>query len=183
MNVDAAAQSIGPESLREYIHRLDSLSGVGADGAKSIQPLADPAQSQCVGSPGVVKRGRGRPRKLVGAVGAGNSRVPSQDAGREPATGWNGWLDEVKEHLDSKDGLTDGQLPVKLAKAVVMRAEVSLMVSPLDVVQALEKCENMALKLKAAKFLKDTSKGTIEELRKYALGLMNQEEDDNATSD
>ena len=63
----------------------------------------------------------------------------------------------------------------------MQRAEVSLLVSPLDVVQALEKCENMALKLKAAKFLKDTSKGTIEELRQYALGLMNQEDTDETT--
>ena len=55
--------------------------------------------------------------------------------------------------------------------------------SVLDLVGAFEKCENMALKLKAAKFLKDTSKGTIEELRKYALGLMNQEEESDETTD
>jgi len=43
---------------------------------------------------------------------------------------------------------------------------------PLDLVQALEKCENMALKLKAAKFLKDTGKVSIEEMRAYAKSLM-----------
>ena len=48
----------------------------------------------------------------------------------------------------------------------------------LDVVSAFEKCENMALKLKAAKFLKDTSKGTIEELRKYAANLMQEDSDE-----
>lgn len=42
----------------------------------------------------------------------------------------------------------------------------------LDFVSALERCENMALKLKAAKFLKETSKGTMEELRSYARKLM-----------
>lgn len=51
----------------------------------------------------------------------------------------------------------------------------------LDVVSAFEKCENMALKLKAAKFLKDTSKGTMEELRKYASDLLTKEEPDEAT--
>lgn len=53
----------------------------------------------------------------------------------------------------------------------------------LDVVAAFEKCENMALKLKAAKFLKDTSKGTIEELRSYAAGLLTKEEDDGETTE
>lgn len=48
----------------------------------------------------------------------------------------------------------------------------------LDVVNALEKCENMALKLKAAKFLKETSKGTIEELRSYAAGLLTKDEEE-----
>ena len=47
-----------------------------------------------------------------------------------------------------------------------------------DVVAAFEKCENMALKLKAAKFLKDTSKGTIEDIRKQAFAFMNEMEGD-----
>lgn len=54
--------------------------------------------------------------------------------------------------------------------------------SVVDVVSAFEKCENMALKLKAAKFLKDTSKGTIEELRQYAAKLMTQEDTDETIS-
>ena len=71
--------------------------------------------------------------------------------------------------------MTDGALPVRLAKAVAMRSE---SMTVLDVVAAFEKCENMALKLKAAKFLKDTSKGTIEELRSYAAKLMQEETDE-----
>ena len=50
--------------------------------------------------------------------------------------------------------------------------------SVVDVVSAFEKCENMALKLKAAKFLKETSKGTMEELRQYAANLLVTEEHD-----
>lgn len=50
-----------------------------------------------------------------------------------------------------------------------------------DVVQALERCENMALKLKAAKFLKDTGKNTVEEMRRYAAQLMEGEPDGEAT--
>ncbi len=48
---------------------------------------------------------------------------------------------------------------------------------PLELVQALEKCENMALKLKAAKFLKDTGKVSIDELRRYATDLMKGDDD------
>ena len=53
--------------------------------------------------------------------------------------------------------------------------------APLELVQALEKCENMALKLKAAKFLRDTGKVSIEELRKYATDLMKGDDDGDAT--
>ena len=91
---------------------------------------------------------------------------------RERATGW---LREVQSALTKADGLTDGQLPVKLAQAVILKADG---MPVLDVVSAFEKCENMALKLKAARFLKDTSKGTIEELRSYAAGLLTKEESD-----
>ena len=64
---------------------------------------------------------------------------------------------------------------MKLAQAVIQKADG---MPVLDVVSAFEKCENMALKLKAAKFLKDTSKGTIEELRHYAMTLMTKEDTD-----
>lgn len=53
--------------------------------------------------------------------------------------------------------------------------------APLELVQALEKCENMALKLKAAKFLRDTGKVSIEELRKYASDMMRGDDDGEAT--
>ena len=52
---------------------------------------------------------------------------------------------------------------------------------PLELVQALEKCENMALKLKAAKFLKDTGKVSIDELRQYATQLMKGDGDGNGS--
>ena len=67
---------------------------------------------------------------------------------------------------------------MKLAKAVLEKAEA---MPVLDVVSALEKCENMALKLKAAKFLKDTSKGTVEDLRKFAADLMKGDDDGETT--
>lgn len=41
-----------------------------------------------------------------------------------------------------------------------------------EVVNALEKCQGMALKLKAAKFLKSNTKDDIQELRKYAEELV-----------
>jgi len=76
--------------------------------------------------------------------------------------------------LDTQDGLTDGTLPRLLAQAVLAKAET---MPPLELVQALEKCENMALKLKAAKFLRDTGKVSIDELRKYATELMKGDDD------
>lgn len=54
--------------------------------------------------------------------------------------------------------------------------------SPLELVQALEKCENMALKLKAAKFLKETGTNTVEEMRQWAANLM-KETDHGDTTD
>ena len=50
-------------------------------------------------------------------------------------------------------------------------------------VSALEKCENMALKLKAAKFLRDSGKQSIEDLRKYAEGLMTSDDEEEKVSD
>jgi hypothetical protein len=54
---------------------------------------------------------------------------------------------------------------------------------PLQLVQCLEKCQGMAMKLKAAKFLRDTGKASIEEMRRYARDLLTgaKEEDDGDT--
>lgn len=156
---------------------VDRLPVVGANGTDAIQHPPDSAGVAGLRQAGVVKRGRGRPRKQLDSVGAGNSSVAGQNAPRVTAANW---LDGITAHLDKADGLIDGQLPVKLAKAICSKADSMPVV---DVVNAFKTCEDMALKLKAAKFLKDTSKGTIEELRKYALGLMNDNgEENNETS-
>ena len=172
MHVDAPAQSDDLESGVAVGDGLDSLPSVGLDAAAQPRPPGDPAQPECLGSPGIVKRGRGRPRKLVAGNGSGSGGDSAAHGVRESATGW---LGAVQAQLEKQDGLTDGSLPVRLAKAVAEKAD-SMPV--LDVVAAFEKCENMALKLKAAKFLKDTSKGTIEELRQYAAKLMSDDEPD-----
>ena len=172
MNAAAVAQSDDLESGAPTGDGLDSLPGVGMDASAPLDAVGDSAGVECLGSPGVVKRGRGRPRKLVVPVGGGSDGDAAPLRERESATGW---LGAVQAQLEKQDGLTDGSLPVKLAKAVASKAD---SMSVLDLVAAFEKCENMALKLKAAKFLKDTSKGTIEELRSYAAKLMQGETDE-----
>ena len=60
-------------------------------------------------------------------------------------------------------------MPTKLARGVCQKAEE---METLAVVQALEKCQSMALKVKAAKFLKSSTKDDIQELRAYAEKLV-----------
>lgn len=61
------------------------------------------------------------------------------------------------------------QVPTKLARGVCEKADE---MEILAVVQALEKCQSMALKVKAAKFLKSSTKDDIQELRAYAEQLV-----------
>ena len=152
--------------------RVDSLPTVGALGAAEQHDSLDPAGAERLRPPRDIsaKRGRGRPK--LGTVSPRTGETIRSVEERKSPTGW---LHDVQACLTKADGLTDGQLPVRLAQAVAMRSE---SMTVLDVVAAFEKCENMALKLKAARFLKDTSKGTIEELRSYAAGLLTKEEDD-----
>ena len=170
-------QSVGSHADVEFLDRVDSLPGVVPDGVSFEESHGDPARAQRLRPPGDLspKRGRGRPK--LGTVSPRTGETIRSVGERQSPTGW---LAEVKTCLTKTDGLTDGQLPVRLAQAVAMRSE---SMTVLDVVAAFEKCENMALKLKAAKFLKDTSKGTIEELRSYAAGLLTKEEDDGETTE
>ena len=117
---------------------------------------------------GVTADGAGQHLAPNGAGARGDRAAVA--GGKPPA----GWLGPVQAHLDTHDGLTDGTLPRLLAQAVLAKAAT---MPPLELVQALEKCENMALKLKAAKFLRDTGKVSIDELRKYATDLMKGDDD------
>lgn len=178
MHVDTPPQSKRVDAHLPADVRLDSVPSVGSRGTDFTNPHLDTEATQCLRSPEHIgaKRGRGRPK--LARDGAGNVIRGATVAVGQPApqrVDAGGWLGSVQAQLEKADGLTDGHLPVKLAKAVCEKAA-SMPV--LDVVAAFEKCENMALKLKAAKFLKDTSKGTIEELRKYAMDLMTKEESD-----
>jgi len=183
-DADVATQSVGSHAGVLWVPGMDSLPGELPSGVHFGESNTDPAQPEQLSSAGVVKRGRGRPRKLVPADGNGNAESRTADAIREPASGW---LGSVQAQLEKADGLTDGHLPVKIAQALIAQAQDKhtfcihckrSSITETELVAALEKCENMALKLKAAKFLKDTSKGTIDELRQYAAKLMSDDEPD-----
>ena len=175
MHADPLTQPLGAVAEPPADVRLDSLPTVGADGTNNGSDSLDPEGTQRLRPPRDVgaKRGRGRPK--LGTVSPRTGETIRSVEERKSPTGW---LSDVQACLTKTDGLTDGQLPVRLAQAVAMRSE---SMTVLDVVAAFEKCENMALKLKAARFLKDTSKGTIEELRKYASDLLTKEESDETT--
>ena len=172
MHVDTPTQPLGAVAVAPADVRVDSLPTEWIHSATDPNASFNSASPQRLRPPGDAgaKRGRGRPK--LGSVSPRTGEVIRAVAERQSPTGW---LADVKTCLTKADGLTDGQLPVRLAQAVAMRSE---SMTVLDVVAAFEKCENMALKLKAARFLKDTSKGTIEELRSYAAGLLTKEDDD-----
>lgn len=174
MHVDTSAQPASAELNAPADVRVDSVPTLGADGAGNGHDLIDPAYLERLRPSGDIspKRGRGRPK--LGAISPRTGEVVRAVRERQSPTGW---LAEVKDCLEKAEGLTDGKLPVKLAQAVAMRSE---SMTVLDVVAAFEKCENMALKLKAAKFLKDTSKGTIEDIRKQAFAFMNEPTEEGA---
>ena len=144
---------------REPVGGDVSLAGAAA-------PARDADATRSTGDTGERGRAAPRSRQHVDRQRRGNGRAGAPDGPGEPSAG-AGWLTEVQAQLEQADGLTDGKLPLTLAQAIVKRN-----MPPLDLVQALEKCENMALKLKAAKFLKDTGKVSIEEMRAYAKSLM-----------
>ena len=170
MNAHAFATGLDPGRVEPLT--VDCVSDLGSHGADESYNPPDSADLERLRPPVNLsaKRGRGRPK--LDRDRSGNIIRGKQDAERKPAAGW---LTDVQACLGKADCLTDGQLPVKLAQAVAMRSE---SMSVVDVVSAFEKCENMALKLKAAKFLKETSKGTMEELRQYAANLLVTEEHD-----
>lgn len=169
---NAAPFTTGLDPGRVEPAAVDCVSDLGSHGADDAYHRGDSTDLERLRPSGDVsaKRRRGRPQ--LPRDGSGNILRGEAPPERKSATGW---LHQVETHLAGRDGLTDGQLPVKLAQAVIQKADG---MPVLDVVSAFEKCENMALKLKAAKFLKDTSKGTIEELRHYAMTLMTKEDTD-----
>ena len=172
MYVNPPAQSLGAVAEPPADVRVDFIPRLREDGTVGQHAIVDPTSPQRIRPTGDAgaKRGRGRPK--LGSVSPRTGETIRSVEERKSPTGW---LRDVQASLTKEDGLTDGKLPLKLAQAVALRSE---SMTVLDVVAAFEKCENMALKLKAAKFLKDTSKGTIEDIRKQAFAFMNESEEE-----
>ena len=175
--MDAALRTVAP-ARRGRPRQSQLLDAAEAQPGSAPATLATASHSEIVESVGSTRESRpersGTGNKLDRDGRGDEGDAGADGSGEHPAH----WLAGVQAHLSKADGLTDGQLPVKLAQAVIAKADT--MIVP-DVVQALERCENMALKLKAAKFLKDTGKNTVEEMRRYAAQLMEGEPDGEAT--
>lgn len=86
----------------------------------------------------------------------------------------------MASHLEGKAGLTDGELPRKLARAIV---DAAARMEPLAVVQALDKCQSMAIKTTLLKSKGQGGKQSMEEIRKWVMdNLMKEHQDDGEES-
>lgn len=100
-------------------------------------------------------------------AGGGGSAVAAGKRAADAAPAVPAYLVETYRAISAE--LVSDDVPAALAKGVCQQAA-ALHVT--DVVQALEKCQAMALRLKAAKFLNSNTTNDIQALRAYAERLV-----------
>lgn len=113
------------------------------------------------------KRPRTSDARTADADGERRASQPDRSP-RDPAE----WLRPVAESIARDGGLTEIAFPQRLAQGVVTQAEGGNL-SVTDTVDALAKIQAMALKVKAAAFLKKSGQDDIQALRDYAQQMIN----------
>lgn len=83
-----------------------------------------------------------------------------------------GWLFKVEQKLRRKKGLTDQQFPAILAQAVLSRAT---QLTPLDLVDALKKCQEMAVRAQLLPSKSGQQAESLQDIRRHYQALFTDE--------